>query len=37
LRETRKIKSSFEIDLMRKAGEIGKKVYQEAKKFLRRE
>ncbi len=36
LRETRKIKSSFEIDLMRKAGEIGKKVYQEAKKILKK-
>jgi Xaa-Pro dipeptidase len=36
LRETRKIKSSFEIDLMRKAGEIGKKVFQEAKKILKK-
>jgi len=36
LRETRKIKSPFEIDLMRKAGEIGKKVYQEAKKILKK-
>ena len=35
LRETRKIKSPFEIDLMRKAGEIGKKVYQEARKILK--
>ena len=35
MRETRKIKSSFEIDLMRMAGEIGKKVYQEAKKILK--
>lgn len=35
LRETRKIKSPFEIDLMRKAGEIGKKVYQMAKKILK--
>jgi len=35
LRDTRKIKSSFEIDLMRKAGEIGKKVYLEAKKILK--
>ena len=34
LRETRKIKSLFEIDLMRKAGEIGRKVYREAKKIL---
>jgi len=36
LRETRKIKSPFEIDLMRKAGAIGKKVYEEAKKTLKR-
>lgn len=36
LREIRKIKSSFEIALMRKAGEIGKKVYQEAKKILKK-
>jgi Xaa-Pro dipeptidase len=36
LRETRKIKSLFEIDLMRKAGEIGKKVYREAKKILKK-
>jgi Xaa-Pro aminopeptidase len=36
LRETRKIKSPFEIDLMRKAGEIGKKVYREAKEILRK-
>ena len=36
LRETRKIKSPFEIDLMRAAGKIGKKVYQEARKILRR-
>ena len=35
LRETRKIKSLFEIDLMRKAGEIGKKVYREAKEILK--
>lgn len=35
MRETRKIKSSFEIGLMRKAGEIGKKVYQEARKILK--
>jgi len=34
-RETRKIKSVFEIDLMRKAGEIGKKVYREAKEILK--
>jgi Xaa-Pro dipeptidase len=36
LRETRKIKSSFEINLMRRAGEIGKKVYREAKKILKK-
>jgi Xaa-Pro aminopeptidase len=35
LRNTRKIKSPFEIDLMRRGGEIGKKVYQEAKEFLK--
>jgi Xaa-Pro aminopeptidase len=35
LRETRKIKSLFEIGLMRKAGEIGRKVYQEAKEILK--
>jgi Xaa-Pro aminopeptidase len=35
MRETRKIKSPFEINLMRKAGEIGKKVYQEARKILK--
>jgi Xaa-Pro aminopeptidase len=35
LRETRKIKSLFEIDLMKKAGEIGRKVYREAKKILK--
>jgi Xaa-Pro dipeptidase len=35
LRETRKIKSAFEIDLMRVAGKIGKKVYQEARKILK--
>jgi len=34
-REARKIKSPFEIDLMRKAGEIGKRVYQEARKILK--
>jgi len=33
--EARKIKSSFEIDLMKIAGEIGKKVYQEARKILK--
>jgi len=36
LRETRKIKSLFEIDLMRKAGEIGRKVYREAKEILKK-
>ena len=36
LRETRKIKSPFEIDLMKIAGEIGKKVYKEAKKILKK-
>ena len=35
LREARKIKSPFEIDLMRKAGEIGKKVYQEGRRILK--
>ncbi len=35
LRETRKIKSLFEIDLIRKAGDIGKKVYREAKEILK--
>ena len=35
LRETRKIKSPFEINLMRQAGEIGKKVYQEARRILK--
>jgi Xaa-Pro aminopeptidase len=34
-RETRKIKSLFEIDLMRKAGEIGRKVYREAREILK--
>jgi len=34
-REARKTKSPFEIDLMRKAGEIGKKVYEEATNILR--
>jgi Xaa-Pro aminopeptidase len=34
-RETRKVKSLFEIDLLRKAGEIGTKVYQEAKEILK--
>jgi Xaa-Pro aminopeptidase len=35
LRETRKIKSPCEIDLMRVAGKIGKKIYQEARKILK--
>jgi Xaa-Pro aminopeptidase len=35
LRETRKIKSRFEIDLIRKAGEIGRKVYHEAREILK--
>jgi Xaa-Pro aminopeptidase len=35
LRETRKIKSPFEIDLMKEAGEIGRKVYEEGKKILK--
>ena len=35
LRGMRKIKSPFEVDLMRKAGDIGNKVYQEAGKILR--
>jgi Xaa-Pro aminopeptidase len=35
LREARKTKSSFEINLMRKAGEIGKKVYHEGQKVLK--
>lgn len=33
-REARKIKSSLELGLMRKAGEIGKKVYEEAREIL---
>jgi len=36
LRETRKIKSPFEIDLIRKAGEIGKEVYREARGILKK-
>ena len=35
LRDTRKIKSSFEIDLIKEAGRIGQKVYQEGRKFLK--
>ncbi len=36
LREARKRKSRFEIGCLRKAGEIGKKVYLEARKILRK-
>jgi Xaa-Pro aminopeptidase len=35
LQEARKIKSPFEIDLMRVAGKIGQKVYREGKKVLK--
>jgi len=35
LREVRKIKSPFEISFMKKAGEIGRKVYGQGKKILR--
>ncbi|MGO8991351.1 MAG: M24 family metallopeptidase [bacterium] len=35
LRDARKIKSSFEIDLMKRAGEIGEKVYHEGQKVLK--
>jgi len=35
IRDIRKIKSLFEIELMRVAGDIGKKVYQEAKEILK--
>lgn len=35
IRDIRKIKSPFEIELMRVAGDIGKKVYQEAKRVLK--
>jgi Xaa-Pro dipeptidase len=35
IRDIRKIKSPFEVDFMRKAGDIGKKVYDEAKKILK--
>jgi Xaa-Pro dipeptidase len=35
LRETRKIKSSFEIDLIKEAGNIGQKVYQQGRKILK--
>jgi Xaa-Pro dipeptidase len=35
LRDPRKIKSPFEIDLMRVAGEIGRKVYQKGREILK--
>ena len=35
IRDIRKIKSPFEIELMRVAGDIGKKVYQEARESLK--
>ena len=35
LRDTRKIKSSFEIDLIKEAGKIGQKVYQQGRKILK--
>lgn len=35
IREVRKIKSAFEVDLMRKAGEIGRKVYLKGKDILK--
>lgn len=35
IRDTRKIKSPFEIDLMKVAGEIGKKVYQRGREILK--
>jgi len=35
IRDIRKIKSPFEIELMRVAGNIGRKVYQEAREILR--
>jgi len=35
LREARKVKSSFEIGLMRTAGDIGQEVYQEAREILK--
>ncbi len=35
IKETRRLKSPFEIDLMRKAGEIGRRVYHEARDILR--
>jgi len=35
LMDTRKIKSSFEIDLIKEAGKIGQKVYQKGRKILK--
>jgi Xaa-Pro aminopeptidase len=35
IRDIRKIKSPFEIELMRVAGDVGKKVYQEAREILK--
>ncbi len=35
IRDLRKIKSPFEVDLMRRAGWIGKKVYEEGRRILR--
>ncbi len=35
IRDARKIKSPFEIELMKEAGEIGRKIYEEARGFLR--
>jgi len=35
IREIRKIKSPFEVDLMRKAGDIANRVYQEGRNILR--
>jgi len=35
IRDIRKIKSPFEVELMRVAGEIGKKVYQEAREIIK--
>ena len=35
LREARRVKSSFEIGLMRAAGDVGQEVYQEARKILK--
>jgi Xaa-Pro dipeptidase len=35
IRDARKLKSSYEIDLMKAAGEIGREVYHEAKRILK--